>query len=44
MPEWGYAMTKTDWTAARSALLLACWFGFLYLLLYLHAFSDTMPP
>ena len=44
MPESGYAMTETDWTAAGSALLLACWFGFLCLLLYLRAFSDTMPP
>jgi hypothetical protein len=33
----------TDWTAAGSALPLACWFGFLSLLLYLHAFSATAP-
>jgi hypothetical protein len=37
-------MTETDWPAVGSALLLVCWFGFLCLLLYLHAFSATMPP
>jgi hypothetical protein len=38
------AMTEIDWPAVGSALLLVCWFGFLCLLLYLHAFSATMPP
>jgi hypothetical protein len=38
----GTAMTETDWTAVGSALLLACWFGFLLLLLYF--LTATMPP
>jgi hypothetical protein len=33
----------TDWTVVGSDLLLLGWFGFLYLLLYLLAFSATMP-
>jgi hypothetical protein len=35
---------ETDWTVVGSALLLLGWFGFLYLLLNLLAFSTTMPP
>jgi hypothetical protein len=35
----------TDWPVVGFALLgLACWFGFLYLVLYLHALSAIMPP
>jgi hypothetical protein len=35
----------TDWPVVGLALLgLACWFGFLYLVLYLHALSAIMPP
>jgi hypothetical protein len=38
------AMTETDWSVVGPALLLVGWFGFLCLLLYLHAFSAVMPP
>jgi hypothetical protein len=34
----------TDWTLVGCTLLLTSWFGFLCLLLYMHAFPATMPP
>jgi hypothetical protein len=35
----------TDWPVVDFTLLgLTCWFGFLYLLLYLLSFSASMPP
>jgi hypothetical protein len=38
-------VVMTDWPVVGFALLgLGCWFGFLYLVLDLHAFSDSMPP
>jgi hypothetical protein len=41
---WG-GLVMTDWPVVGFTLLgLACWFGFLYLLLYLLSFSASMPP
>jgi hypothetical protein len=43
-PRCAHQHPETDWTVVGSDLLLLGWFGFLYLLLYLLAFSATMPP
>jgi hypothetical protein len=41
---WG-GLAMTDWPVVSFTLLgLACWFGFLYLLLYLLSLSASMPP
>jgi hypothetical protein len=42
--DWG-GLVMTDWPVVGSALLgLACWFGFLYLLLYLLSCQQACPP
>jgi hypothetical protein len=41
--DWG-GPVMTDWPVVGFTLLgLTCWFGFLYLLLYLLSFSASMP-